>query len=132
MEAVGAKMLLVVDDDEDIRESVRFVLEEEGYEVVTASNGAHALEQLRQGPRPCLILLDLMMPVMSGWDFMAEQRKDAALADIPVVVITADADAREQALSLRAAGLVKKPFKLARLVEAIEQHAHPPRREAGR
>src|ERR1051325_2493173 len=81
--------ILVVDDDADIRESLREVLEDEGYQVSCVANGLEALRHLRQGNRPCVILLDLTMPVMDGWQFRREQKQDATISDIPLVVITA-------------------------------------------
>src|SRR5262245_34540626 len=81
--------VLVVDDDEMIQESIREVLHDEGYDVALAQNGVEALAKLRAGPRPSVILLDLMMPVMDGWQFRSEQKKDGTLAAIPVIVITA-------------------------------------------
>jgi len=122
MSAPG-KHLLVVEDDRDIRESVIEVLEDEGYVVSSASDGQQALALLRGGAtRPHLILLDLMMPVMNGFQFREEQRRDAALADIPVVVITADVNARAKAESLGAAGFIQKPVKIQPLLDVIEQH----------
>jgi CheY-like chemotaxis protein len=81
--------VLVVDDDEDIREALQTLLEDEGYRVLLARNGLDALTCLRGGERPCVILLDLMMPVMTGWAFRDEQLQDPLLAPIPVIVITA-------------------------------------------
>src|SRR5438552_202636 len=96
--AAERKFVLVVEDDADIRESLGTILEEEGYGVVTTRNGREALSYLRSGrPRPSLILLDLLMPVMSGAEFRAEQERDPALADIPVVVLSGDSRATERA-----------------------------------
>src|SRR4051795_10954972 len=86
-----AGIILVVDDDEDIRETLRLVLELKDYQVLVASNGLEALEVMRTN-RPQLILLDLMMPVLDGWEFVAELDKDPKLSDTPIVVITAYAD----------------------------------------
>ena len=84
----------MVDDDPDIRDSLREVLEDEGYEVACVGNGREALDHLKTAsPRPCVILLDLMMPVMDGWQFRREQKQDADIADIPLVVITATGQA---------------------------------------
>ena len=75
--------ILVVDDDPDIRDSLREVLEDEGYEVACVGNGREALDHLKTAnPRPCVILLDLMMPVMDGWQFRKEQKQDAEIAGI--------------------------------------------------
>jgi CheY-like chemotaxis protein len=77
-----------VEDDTSIREELAAILGQEGYEVVTAGNGRDALERLHWGLRPAVILLDLRMNVMTGWEFRAEQKKDAAVADIPVIAMT--------------------------------------------
>lgn len=84
------KTVLVVDDDDDVRESLRQVLEEDGYLVDTAANGQQALDKLRRSDAACqLVLLDLNMPVMDGWTFLQEARSDPALAQIPVLVLSA-------------------------------------------
>jgi len=112
--------ILIVDDDLDIREGLSEVLEERGYAILSAANGREALEGLRSGSRPCVILLDLMMPVMDGYEFRAEQRKDPALASIPVVIITAGAaDQREE---IEASAVLRKPLDLRELVDVIQRH----------
>ena len=80
--------LLVIDDDHDILLSLQDALEVEGYHVATASTGREALESLRKGLRPDLILLDLMMPDISGWAFRAWQRNHPEFASIPVVIVS--------------------------------------------
>lgn len=85
----GGPVVLVVEDDRDAREALAELLQAEGFEVVTAPNGLAALQALRAGLRPSVIVLDVMMPVMDGWDFRAQQARDPALAGIPVVVMTA-------------------------------------------
>jgi CheY-like chemotaxis protein len=85
----GRHTILVVDDDREVRDALTELLETDGYQVVVAANGVAALAAARRGPAPCAILLDLMMPHMDGWDFRAEQRRDPALKNVPVVVITA-------------------------------------------
>src|SRR4051794_28574938 len=85
----SSKLILVVDDDPDLRDTLGQILEDEGYSVAAASNGREALAYLRERPAPSLILLDLMMPVMDGWQFRSEQRLDSVLAKIPVLVISA-------------------------------------------
>src|SRR5436190_21383655 len=94
------KLILVVDDDEDVRDAVREALEAQRYEVAVAANGQQALDMLRSGPRPSLIFLDLMMPVMSGEGFVEKQRQDPALAQIPVVILSADREIKEKAVLL--------------------------------
>jgi CheY-like chemotaxis protein len=81
--------VLVVDDDQAIREVIAEVLRDEGYEVVCAENGVQAMRELHKNPRPDVVLLDLMMPVMSGWEVLEQVQQDSALAGIPVVVVSA-------------------------------------------
>jgi CheY-like chemotaxis protein len=115
--------VLVVDDDADILEATQMVLEHTGHRVLTATDGQQALELLRAGQRPCLILLDLMMPVMDGWRFRAEQERDAALAEIPVVVLSGDGDAPNKASALHAAEHITKPISLDKLLELVRKYA---------
>ncbi len=117
--------LLVVDDDSSVLDAMRDILEDEGYEVSLAANGREALVQLRAGRRPCLILLDLMMPVMNGWEFRQAQLADDALAAIPTVVLTADGRAVEKAADLQASGFLQKPIEPGRLLRTIESHCGP-------
>lgn len=84
-----ASLVLIVDDDEDIRETVQLALQLDNHTTALAAHGGEALDWLRQHRRPCLILLDLMMPVMDGWDFRAEQLADPDLKDVPVFILTA-------------------------------------------
>jgi CheY-like chemotaxis protein len=111
--------ILVVDDDPDIRDSLQEVLEDEGYGVSCVNNGREALDYLRQGHRPCVILLDLTMPVMDGWQFRREQKQDPAIADIPLVVITATG---RRPVLIDADELVMKPLDVGPLLEAIEKY----------
>jgi len=111
--------ILVVDDDPDIRDSLREVLEDEGYSVACVGNGREALEYLHREPRPSVILLDLMMPIMDGWQFRREQKRDPAIADIPLIVITATG---KRPVLIDAEELVMKPLDLGRLFEAIERY----------
>jgi CheY-like chemotaxis protein len=116
-----SRKILVVDDDADIREVLSEVLIESGHDVKTASNGLEALQILREGPwAPCLVLLDLMMPVMDGYVFLEHRRNDPALASIPITVITAgrqiDVD------RLEGATLVAKPIRLPALMSLIEKN----------
>jgi CheY-like chemotaxis protein len=116
-----ARTVLVVEDDGDIRDELADVLEDSHYRTIRAQNGEVALQKLRGGPRPCLILLDLMMPVMDGRQFLAEQQKDAALKEIPVVVLSAHLDAAPTAVQVKAAGFLKKPIDLPELLRTIER-----------
>jgi CheY-like chemotaxis protein len=112
--------VLVVDDDADIRESMELALGLRGYAVVTAANGHQALSWLRGGqPRPCLILLDLMMPEMNGFELMAHLLADPMLAAIPVVVITGGGAAVEQRAERLYFDVLRKPVELASLVATV-------------
>lgn len=119
--------LLIVDDDADIREVLTEVLEDEGYDVRHAANGRDALDQLKQwADLPCLILLDLMMPVMDGWQFRNAQLQDAKLADIPVVVLTADGRAQYKASSMQVVEGLAKPLRIADLLRTIRKYCGTP------
>ena len=117
--------ILIVEDDFDIREALTQILEEEGYEVRGAANGKEALEIAASPPTPKLILLDLMMPVMNGWQFRAEQLNDPRLAPVPVLVISADPHLQLKAEKLGVAGLLKKPISLDDLLVAVKSHCPP-------
>jgi CheY-like chemotaxis protein len=112
--------ILVVDDDADIREVLTEVLKEAGHEVVTASNGLEALALLRAGSSPCLVLLDLMMPVMDGYLFIEAQKQDPALASIPVAVITAGRMVEKE--RLQGAELLAKPIRLPVLMAVVQKY----------
>ena len=118
--AKGIHKILVVDDDADIREVLSEVLMDNGHEVVTASNGREALELLRQGLQPCMVFLDLMMPVMDGYLFMEERRSDPTLAAIPVAVITAGRQIDFDRLD--GATVVPKPLRLPVLMSVVQQN----------
>lgn len=101
--------ILIVEDDEAIREALKIALEFDDYRVKEASNGQEALDILKGGYRPCLILLDLMMPVMDGWEFAKVLESDPNLSQIPVVVCTAIA---EKAKMIKAKLVIKKPVDI--------------------
>jgi len=116
--------VLLIEDDYDVRETIAEVLGDEGYQVATAADGERALEQLRAGLRPMVILLDLMMPGMNGYQFRAEQLADPALAAIPVVILTADRQIDDKARELAAAAFLRKPTQLSDLLSTLRQF-HP-------
>jgi CheY-like chemotaxis protein len=113
------KTILVVEDDPLTREALGTLLGGAGFKTRAAADGAEALESLRRGPLPDLILLDLLMPVMDGWHFRREQQHDPALAAIPVVVCSGTGDADLHAAALGAAGFIDKPLDPDQLLEKI-------------
>ena len=117
-----AHRVLIVEDDADLRAVVTTILEGEGYAVLEAVHGLDALEKLRAVRDVCLILLDLYMPAMNGWTFRDIQTKDPAIADIPVVVMTADADAARHAAGLGVLAAMTKPIDFDRLLDLLERH----------
>ena len=109
-----AKRVLVVDDDQDMRNVLEDVLRYEGYLVSSAANGSQALAEAHREP-PQLILLDLMMPVMSGWQFRAAQLLDPVLSKVPVVVMSTFAP------EMSVAGLLPKPFQLGDVLDTVRR-----------
>jgi CheY-like chemotaxis protein len=114
--------VLLIDDDPDIRDSLSDLLTEEGYPVATACNGLEGLEKLKSDCTPCVILLDLMMPVMDGWQFRAKQLSEPELAQLPVIVLSAVTEIRRHAAEMKAAGYLSKPFVLDRLLSAVQRY----------
>jgi CheY-like chemotaxis protein len=115
-------LVLLVEDDIALSEALADTLRDEGYEVACACDGVEALDYLRGGARPDIILLDLMMPRMNGETFRAEQQKDPTIADIPIVVISAGGDSKEKSFELGAAGYLPKPVNLDALLQTVDQH----------
>ncbi len=119
------KGVLIVEDDVDIREMLAEVLKDDGFNVVTAANGQEAIDCLHQERRPCLIPLDLMMPVMNGWQFRKLQKQDPSLSRIPVVVITAGStggSTQNGVDPIDADGFFRKPIDLDTLLNTVEQY----------
>lgn len=119
----GRWTILIVEDDADIRDTLQHLLEASGYRAAPASNGQVALELLETIGRPCLILLDLMMPVMDGWAFLSALEQDDALADVPIVIVSAYTD--KVASLERAQQILKKPVDIHALMEVVRQHCGP-------
>jgi len=112
--------VLIVEDDADVRGALAAFLEGEGYDVLEAADGREALERLHAAS-VCLVLLDLWMPRMNGWEFRAEQLKVPALAAVPVVVMTADHAAAARAVDLGAQGCVTKPIEFPTLMGYVDR-----------
>lgn len=120
-----AHTLLVINDNEDLTETLDLFFEIKGFKVVVAANGLEALDQLECGLRPCVILLDMMMPVMSGAQFRTEQLKNPVYAEIPIVLTSVISELREAADRLGAVGYVRLPGDLDRLIELVREHCGP-------
>ena len=118
------RLVLVVDDDPDILQTLGLCLTTEGYRVLMAANGREALDLL-QKERPSVILLDLMMPVMDGWEFWRAQQADPELAQVPVIALSAlDQTAANQRQPLDVAAFLKKPLDFDRLLQLVRQYCH--------
>jgi CheY-like chemotaxis protein len=114
--------VLVVEDDEGLREMMAQLLTLEGFQTATVANGQEALAYLHASSRPEVILLDLMMPVMDGWEFRRHQQADPALAGVPVIVLSALDQAR--ATNVEAVAFLKKPLDFDRLLDLVRQYCH--------
>ena len=119
--------VLVVDDDLDIRSALIDVLEDHGFEAKGAINGRDALDKLQAAgeEKPCLIVLDLMMPVMDGIAFRAEQLRRPELATIPVVVVSAYREIADQAM-MKITDFLRKPLNIDDLIAAVRRYCDPP------
>jgi CheY-like chemotaxis protein len=115
-------LVMVVEDDDEIRESLQLLLGDHGYTVLGARNGAEALEELKNGFRPALILLDLMMPVMNGWQLLDMMNGDDELARIPVAVVTAHPD--RIAASSIGPRVLGKPIDTRQLLAVVRESVH--------
>ncbi|MFO7177339.1 MAG: response regulator [Pseudomonadota bacterium] len=115
--------VLVVEDDEDIREGIAEVLRDEGYAVVEASDGVEGLERADAENAPSLVLLDLTMPRMSGPEFVRALRSRAAFSRVPIVLLTGASDPHDHVRELGAVGALPKPFSLAALIDVVAREA---------
>jgi CheY-like chemotaxis protein len=118
--AVAHCPVLIVEDDVELRDMMAQLLTLEGFVATAVANGLEALEYLRRGDRPDIILLDLMMPVMDGWEFRRKQQSDPTLATVPVVVLSA-LDHR-RAAEVDAVAFLKKPLDFDRLLELVRRY----------
>lgn len=114
--------ILIIEDDEDIREDAAALLRRRGYDVKTCTNGELALRYLDDSlTRPKVILLDLMMPVMNGWEFCKALSRAPRYSSIPVVIITGTINPEEEVAGLNAAGYLPKPFAFESLLEQVQR-----------
>lgn len=126
---VQCQSILIVEDNEDVRESIADALEMEGYLVTTSKNGKDGLAKLPAMPGPVLILLDLMMPVMNGWEFLDAQHRDPVLEGHQVVTISAVSPTQslQDPEPLDTAGNLQKPINLEPLLATVLKFCGPPR-----
>lgn len=117
------KNILIIEDDPEIRACLKEVLEDVGYPVRTATNGQEALNILHSIEKPCLILLDWMMPIMDGQQFLEFKQHDVTIAPIPVIIVSATAE-RNHAVDV--AGLIKKPFNSEILIQMVKLYCGEP------
>jgi CheY-like chemotaxis protein len=116
--------ILVVEDDQDIRETLHDLLARAGYNALLARDGREALDTLAKIKRPCMILLDLMMPVMDGWAFLRALDQDESLASIPIVILSAYTEKTKP--HERVKGVLGKPVNVAALLRTVREHCGPP------
>ena len=119
-------LIFVVEDHEFAREALAMLLSTMGYDVIEASNGREALATLSKGARPDLILLDLLMPIMDGWEFMKRQRHDWRLCTIPTIVISGVPSHDPRCLEMPVVRFLPKPYTAEQLMAAIEAEVSPP------
>jgi CheY-like chemotaxis protein len=125
--------VLVVEDDEDIRADLTAILRVKGFAVDEAANGKEALARLRDGERPCLMVLDLMMPVMNGWELRAAMLADGDLAKVPVVVVSGKGRMPpDEERTLAPAAVLVKPFELSELLDVVARFCAAGQAAAGR
>jgi CheY-like chemotaxis protein len=115
---MSSHTVLLVEDEEELRETMREALELHGYSVVAASDGQAALEELERIEHICMVLLDLLMPRMNGWDFLAEMRTRPALAAVPVIIHSSAASQAPQG----ATRVLRKPLELERLLSVVREY----------
>jgi len=126
------KTVMIVEDDADVRDALAEVLEDGDYKPLLAENGAVALQELKKASAkpPCVILLDVMMPIMDGREFRTVQQGDPALSSIPVIVLSAHAEASAAAAQMAAEGFLAKPVDLGTLLDTVERFCASEKRSA--
>ena len=119
---IMTKQILVIEDDNSIRELLVELLESEGYTVTSAINGLDGLKKLEKGSLPNLILIDLMMPVMDGYSFRIEQLKSDIWSNIPTVVMSAEATAKEKMKNFNITAFLSKPVELETILKTVADY----------
>jgi CheY-like chemotaxis protein len=114
--------VLLVEDDDDLRENLEFLLSRRGFDVAVAANGQEALAKIDRDDPPCLIITDLMMPVMDGWELAKTLEADPELSTIPVILCSGVADLAKKARDLTAIAHFTKPVDLPRLYDLVREH----------
>lgn len=122
---MSAGGILIVEDDTAIRETLRAILEEEGYPVRVARHGGEALALLEAGPLPALCIVDLVMPVLDGWGLCAELARRPALVRLPVLLVSANSDLDERLVGLETVHVMRKPIAFDRLLHYVELYCRP-------
>lgn len=118
--------ILIIEDEDDVRDLTAEALVEHGYTVEVAADGREGLAKLRATKQPCLILLDLMMPVMNGWEFRAAQLRDPCIASVPVIIFSGARHLKEKLAQLRVEASLSKPFRVDALLAAVRRYCAPP------
>ena len=121
-----SQQILIVEDDPALREALSQVLADEGYDLLGARDGLEAVNCLKRGNRPDVILLDLSMPVVNGWEFRMIQKRDPEIAHIPVILITAGDYTREEVAWLEPSALLPKPIDLPELFSVVRRFCARP------
>ena len=122
MGSQDSHLVMVVEDDPDTRDALCEALAAFGYGALSAENGEQALRVLRAAPQPCVILLDVMMPVMDGWQFREAQQSDPSLSTIPVVCLTADVSAKARAIREGCVAFLSKPVEMETLINTLRAY----------
>lgn len=119
----SVKVVMLVEDDDETREALATILEEASYRVISAANGADAWRLLQSHAGPCdIILLDLMMPVMNGWDFRRKQKDSADFSSIPVLLMSAGGNIASSCADLGTSDYIAKPVEVAELLDKIQRY----------
>jgi len=119
---MSATEVLIVDDDDDLRETLVQAMRDEGYQTVGAANGLEALDYLRQHPAPEVIFLDMMMPLMNGQEFREVQLQDGRLSSVPVVVMTASTRLQELVMKMHPSDTLPKPISLDDVLATVARY----------